>query len=116
LYQACGTAVFGLCEPAGETKRRRPPHAVDVADRLGDVDGAFLRYFLQDQRHRKQRLEIAGTDRLLGAGMQHRRQRLRQIGRQIVPSLRNVLLVEDEFDLIAHAFLPRHRTAPIRKL
>ena len=119
LVRACGRDAFvfvinlgrraeRLLQTLRAHQRRRPPHAVDVADRLGDVDGALLRYLLQDQRHRKQRLEIGRPDRLLGAGMQHRRQRFWQIGRQIVPSFGNVLFVENEFDLIAHAVLPRH--------
>ena len=96
-----------LLEAARAHQRRRPPHAVNVADRLGDIDSALGRYFLEDERHRKQRLEVARADRLLGAGMQDRRQRLRQIGREIVPSFRNLRFVEDEFHLITHATLPR---------
>ena len=72
-----------LLQPARADQRRRPPHAVDVAHRLGDVDVALRRHLLHDQRHRKQRLEIGGADRLLGAGMQNRRQRLRQVGSRL---------------------------------
>ena len=102
-----GRRLQRLLQPARADQRRRPPHAVDVADRLRDVDGALRRHLLQDQRHREQRLEIAGADRLLGAGMQNRRQRLRQIGREVVPSFRNLRFVENEFDLTAHATPPR---------
>ena len=92
-------------ETARADERRRPPHAVDVADRLGDVDRAFGRYLLEDQRHREQRLEIGGADRLLRSRMQHRRQRLRQIGREVVPGLRDLRFVENVFELITHATL-----------
>ena len=102
-----GRRLQRLFQPARADERRRPPHAVDVADRLRDVDGALRRHLLQDQRHREQRLEIGGADRLLGAGMQNRRQRLRQIGRKVVPSFRNLCFVENEFDLTAHATPPR---------
>ena len=102
-----GRRLQRLFQPARADERRRPPQAVDVADRLRDVDGALRGNLLQDQRHREQRLEIAGADRLLGAGMQNRRQRLRQIGREVVPSFRNLCFVENEFDLTAHATPPR---------
>ena len=98
-----------LLEPARADQRRRPPHAVDVAHRFGNLDVALGRDLLEDQRHRKQRLEIGRPDRLLGARMQHGRQRLRQVGRQVVPGLRNLGFVQHELDLIAHATLPRGR-------
>jgi len=41
---------------------------------------------LENELHRKQRLEIARTDRLLGARMQNRRQRLGRSGDEIVPA------------------------------
>ena len=94
-----------LLETARADERRRPPHAVDVADRLGDLDRALGRYLLEDQGHREQRLEIGGADRLLRARMQHRRQRLRQIGREVVPGFRDLRFVENVFELITHATL-----------
>jgi hypothetical protein len=39
--------------------------------------------------------------------MQHRRQRLRQIGREVVPGFRDLRFVENVFELITHATLPR---------
>ena len=95
-----------LLEPARADQRRRPPHPVDVADRLRNVDVTLGRDLLHDQFHREQRLEVGGADRLLGAGMQDGRQRLGKIGRQIVPSLRNMVFVQDVFDLVTHATLP----------
>ena len=61
-----------LFQPARADQRRRAPHAEDVAHGLGNVDLPLGRDLLEDQLHRKQRLEIGGADRLLGAGMQDR--------------------------------------------
>ena len=69
-----------LLEAARADQGRRPPHPIDVAHRLGNVDVTLCRHLLHDQFHRKQRLEIGGTDRLLGSGMQNGREGLRQVG------------------------------------
>jgi hypothetical protein len=70
-----GRGVECLLQPAGSVERSGTPHLVDVENRSGDVDIAILADFLEDQRHRKERGEIVGTNRLMGAGMEHRRRR-----------------------------------------
>src|SRR5207244_1615951 len=74
---------------------------------LRDIDCALGRHLLEDELHRKQGLEIARTNGLLGAGMQNRRQRFGQIGNEIVPALGNVIFVQDVLGLLTHATLPR---------
>ena len=56
-------------------ERRRPPEAVDVADRVRDHDLGVRRDLLEDQVHGEERGEVVGADRLAGAGMQHRLRR-----------------------------------------
>ncbi len=99
-----------LLKPPRADQRRRPPHPVDVADRLRNVEIALARHLLEDELHWEKRLEIGGADWLLGSRMQDRRQWLGEIGRQVVPSFRNILFIQDEFDLITHATLPFRTT------
>src|SRR4029077_15515697 len=56
-------------------------------------------HLLLDDLHREERSEILGPDGLEGAGVDHRRQRRRQIGLDVFPAARQVLLVEDELRL-----------------
>jgi hypothetical protein len=61
---------------------------------------------LFDDRHREQGLEVGRADRLSGAGMEHRRRRLGQVGDDVVPLGRYVLLAEEILDLIGHVVPP----------
>ena len=88
-----GRRAERLLQVAGAIERRRPPHAIDVAHRPGDLDFALGADFLPDQRHREQRREVVGADRLAGSGMQHRR-RGRQIGGDVVPNARDPILAQ----------------------
>ena len=47
----------------------------------------------------KQRRQVVRPDRLAGAGMERRRRRHRQVGRDVVPGARNARLIEDELRL-----------------
>ena len=101
-----------LLEPPRAIERRRTPQAIDVAHGRGNFDLPLGADLLADERHRKERREVAGTDRLAGAGMQHRRRRGRQIGDDIVPGARNAILAQDGLGLLAHVpSLPDAATA-----
>ena len=97
-----------LLEPPRAVQRRRPPLPVDVAHRAGNLDLALGRDLLHDQRHRKQRREVVGTERLQRTRVQRRRQRLRQVGLQVVPEPRDPRFVEDVLDGVVHG-VPRAR-------
>ncbi len=90
-----GRGIEEALEPARPVERRRPPQAIDVADRIRDLDRALLAHLLEDQRHREQGCELRGADRLQRPRMQGRRRRPRQIGREIVPVGRNPLFAQD---------------------
>ena len=96
LVVDAGRPADGLLQPPGAVERRRPPQPVDVADLVGDLDPALLADFLLDQLHGEQRRQVGRPDRLLGAGVQHRRRRRLEVGLDVVPLGRDVLLVEDE--------------------
>ena len=53
-------------------QRRRPPEPVDLAHLLGDLDLRLGGDLLLDQRHREQRRQVLGAERLLGAGVKRR--------------------------------------------
>src|SRR5207249_10540810 len=90
-----------LLEAARAIGRRRTPQAIDVTDLVGDLDPALLADLLLDQLHREERRQILRADRLLGAGMEHGRRRRLEVGLDVVPLGRDVLLVEDELGAIA---------------
>ena len=96
-----------LLEASGAEERARAPLPVHVADRLRNLDLALGRDLLHDERHRKERREVVGSDRLERAGMQHRRRRRRQVGHQVVPVLRDARFVEQILDGTAHGVPPR---------
>ena len=65
----------GLLEAMGAIERRRPPLAVDVEDRVGDVDVGLRRHLLEDQVHREQRRQVVRSHGLKRARVQRRRRR-----------------------------------------
>src|SRR5262249_41240397 len=77
-----------LLQAVGPVERRRSPQTIDVPDRFRDVDPALLAHLLLDDLHWKERHEILGADGLERAGMDHRRERRRQIGLDVVPAAR----------------------------
>ena len=89
-------------QPPGAEQRRRAPLPIDVAHRLRDLDLALGAHLLLDHRAREDHRQVVRGDRLLGAGMQHRGQRLGQIGVDVVPGLGQVFFVEQVFDAVAH--------------
>src|SRR3990170_709304 len=89
-----------LLEPPRAVERRRPPQAVEGAHGLGDLDPALLADLLLDQLHREQRRQVLGPDRLAGAGVQRRRQGGLEVGLDVVPLRRDVLLVEQELGAV----------------
>ena len=95
-----GRRAERLLESARAEERRRPPEAQDVPHFFRDLDPALLTDFLLDQLHREERRQVLRPDRLAGAGMKHGRERRLQIGLDVVPLRRNVLLVEEEFGAV----------------
>ena len=105
-----GRGIEDLLEPVGPVERRRAVQRVRVADRVRDLDLALGADLLEDQRHREQRLEVGGPDRLVGPRVERRRRRHRQVGRDVVPGPRDPVLVEDE--LRAAGVADGHRAGP----
>ena len=77
-------------------ERRRPVQLVGLADGIRDLDLAVGADLLEDQRHREQRLEVRGPEGLAGARVERRRERDREVGRDVVPGPRDPVLVEHE--------------------
>ena len=62
-----GGGIERALEPARAQQRGRAPELVDLANLVGDLDLRLGRDLLLDQRHREQRREVLGAERLLGA-------------------------------------------------
>ena len=91
-----------LLQPVRAIQRRGTPEPVDLAHRLGDLHLALGGDLLHDQFHREQRREVVGPHRLQGAGVQHRGQRLGQVGLDVVPALRDAVLGQQVFGRFGH--------------
>ncbi len=91
-----GGGIERLLEPMGPEERARPVQPVGVADRLRDLDLAVRAHHLGDERHREQRRQVGRADRLAGARVEDRFRADREVGRDVVPGARDLLLVEDE--------------------
>ena len=91
-----------LLEAPGPVEGRGAPLPVDVAHRPGNLDLALGGDLLEDQLHREERRQVVRADGLLRPRMQHRRQGLRQVGRDVVPGLRDASFVEDVLDGVVH--------------
>ena len=72
-----GRGIERPLEPMGAIERARPVQAVGVAHRLGDLDLALGRHLLADERHREERREVVGADRLSGPRVERRERRRR---------------------------------------
>ena len=94
--------VEQLLQPAGPDQRGGPPQAVDVEHAARDVDVLLGGDLLLDQRHREERGEVLGPDRLVGAGVQRRWRRRREVGHDVVPLRRDLGLVEEEGRALGH--------------
>ena len=86
----------GLFEFRRADQGRGPPDFIHLPHRFGDFDPSLLADFLLDERLGEDRLQFRRMQRLLRAGMQRRRNRLRQIGLQIVPGGGNVFLTQGD--------------------
>ncbi len=64
LVVDAGGRLERLLEAARAEQRRRTPLPVDVAHGPGDLDLALRRDLLLDERHREQRREVVGAERL----------------------------------------------------
>ena len=94
-----GRRIERLLEAVGPIQRAGTVQAVRVADRFGDLDLTLARHFLADEGHREERGQVVGPDRLVRAGVERRRGRDRQVGRDVVPGARDPRFVEDELRL-----------------
>ncbi len=92
-----------LFQSARAIERRRAPLAIHRSHLFRDREEAVGRDLLLDDLQREERREVVGPDRLSGARMEHRRRRLREVGGEVVPGLRQAGLVEDVLHRVAHA-------------
>ena len=95
----------------GAVQRARPVQAVGVPDGLRDLDLALLRDLLADERHREERREVGGTDRLERGRVEVRGRRDRQVRRDVVPGPRDPALIEHELRLTG--IRGRHPRPPV---
>ena len=101
-----------LLEPRRAEQRRGPPQLVDVDHLAGDVDPLVGADLLADQRHREQRREVVGADRLLRLRAERGQRldaRLHDVGHQVEPRGRDLVGLQVE----SGAFVA-HRGSPPR--
>ena len=104
-----GGCVQRLLPPTRAIERRRSPQCINVAHLVGNLDIPLGADLLLDQLHREQWGQVRRTKRLLGAGMQRRRQLHScrgQIGVDVVPVGRYVLFGKHDFRQFSHDTLP----------
>jgi hypothetical protein len=75
-----------LFEPHCADQRGRAPDLVEIADRFRNRNPTPGVHFLLDQRIAENGGEVGGRQRLAGARMERRRQRLGEVREDIVPS------------------------------
>src|SRR2546426_5055324 len=91
VVDARGRAEHFL-EPARANERRRPPELEDITHLVGDLDPALAADLLLDELHREQRGEILRPDGLAGPRVQHGWRGRLEVGLDVVPLRRDVLL------------------------
>jgi len=105
-----------LLEAASSAKRRRPPEPVDIQHLARNVDPLLRADFLLDQPHGEDRRQVVGADRLVGGGVQRRRGRHREVGKDVVPGCRQLLLAQQNLHVVGQGsrLLPQcvRRRAP----
>ena len=90
-------------QAARAQQRRWSPEPVDVADLIRDFDVRVGRHLLGDQSHGEDRREVVGPERVAGGWAERRWRRIAgQVGEQVHPAGRNLILGELELHLIAH--------------
>ena len=90
-------------ESVGPIHRCGTPQPVDLADFLGDLNPAFGAQFLLDEPWREDGGEVVCLDRLLRARVQVRGSRSGQIGRDVVPVRRDLVLGQQDLrQVVAH--------------
>ncbi len=105
-----GGAEGGL-EATRAVQRAGTPQAVDLAHLLGDLDPPLGGRLLRDEPHREERGQVVGDQRLLRARVQRRRRGRREVGDDVVPVRRDVVLVEEHLRGFSHGkTLGRGRT------
>ena len=92
-----------LLEPVRAVERRRPPEAIDVANRIRDRHLGVLRDLLEDQLHREERRQVVRADRLSRPRVQNRLRPVRHVGGDVVPALRDRALGEGDLRRVAHS-------------
>ncbi len=114
LVEDPGRRVEQALQAVGPVQRARPPQPVDVEHAAGDVDVALAGDLLLDERHREQRRQVLGADRLMGTRVQRRRRGRRKVGDDVVPLRRHLRLVEH--DLRRRGLPGAHEVTVVRVL
>ena len=83
-----------LLESMRAEERGRTPLAVDIEHATGDFDVPLAGDLLHDEVHREERSEIVRPNRVHAARMQRRRRRSGQVGDEVVPGRRHLVLAE----------------------
>src|SRR4029078_6503721 len=91
-----------LLEPSRAVERRRAPLPVDGPDLLRDRDARLGGDLLEDHLHREERREVVGADGLAPARMEDRCRRLREVGGDVVPGLRQLALAQRVLHGLGH--------------
>ena len=87
LVVDAGGRAEGTFQPFGADQRRRAPQAQHVDHLSGDVDPGLRGHLLADERHREERGEIVGADRLAGSRVKVGLQGLGQLRHDVEPLL-----------------------------
>ena len=101
-----GRSVEQLLESSSADQRTRSEERVGVANGAGNLDLALGGDFLHDQGHGEERGEVGRAERLVSSRVQRRHLRNRQIGRDVVPGARDLVLVQHETGALDHATPP----------
>jgi len=94
-----GRGVEELLQATGPEERRRSPEALDLAHLIRDGDVGLRRNLLADDLLWKDGRERLRPDRLARGRVQRRLQHEREVRDQVVPALRQRLLVEEKLRL-----------------
>ncbi|OPZ19647.1 MAG: hypothetical protein BWZ10_00881 [candidate division BRC1 bacterium ADurb.BinA364] len=96
VVDARGSAE-GFFQAERPVQRRGAPCREDAQNIVGNIDPWVHADFLHDQAHGENRAQVVRSGRLFGQRMQGRRRRDRQVRRHIVPALRDVFFMKQDF-------------------